>query len=125
MTPGGHFFLPLMNSPTFVTQGYRDRPVFTQVEVVAAVMVIRRDPSDPHASRVLTSKDPDRVVVLGGRMRNLVRPAVSRNTVHKKFGSGYRGDTTVVHSSAFLAVPHRSQRVPMRRDSVGFMAWSG
>lgn len=83
MTPGGRFFLPLMNSPAFVTQGYRDRPVFTQVEVVAAVMVIRRDPSDPHASRVLTSKDSDRVVVLEGQMGNLVKPAVSRNNLIK------------------------------------------
>lgn len=64
-----------MNSATFVPQGYCDCPVFAQVEVVATVVVIRRNPPDPHASRVLTSKDPYRVVVLKGQMGNLVRPA--------------------------------------------------
>lgn len=53
-----------MNSSAFITQGYCDCPVFAQVEVVAIVVVIRRNPSDPHTSRVLTSKDPYRVVVL-------------------------------------------------------------
>lgn len=64
-----------MNSAAFVTQGYCDCPVFAQAEVVAIVVVIRRNPSDPHASRVLTSKDPHRVVVLKGQMGNLVKPA--------------------------------------------------
>lgn len=63
-----------MNSSAFITQGYCDCPVFAQVEVVAIVVVIRRNPSDPHASRVLTSKDPYRVVVLKGQMGNLVKP---------------------------------------------------
>ena len=63
-----------MNSAAFVTQGYCDCAVFAQVEVVAIVVVIRCNPSDPHASRVLTSKDPYRVVVLKGQMGNLVKP---------------------------------------------------
>lgn len=65
--------LPLINSPTFITQGYCDCTVFAQVEVIAIVVVIRRNPSDPHASRVLASKDPYRVVILKGQMGNLVK----------------------------------------------------
>lgn len=68
------FILPLMNSAALVTQGYCDCPVFAQVEVVAVVVVIRCNPSDPHASRVLTSKDSYRVVVLKGQIGTLVKP---------------------------------------------------
>lgn len=35
--------------------------------------------------------------------------------------TGYRGDTTVVHSSAFIAVPHRSQGISVRHECVDFM----
>lgn len=114
--------LPLMNSTAFVAQGYRDCPVFTQVEVVAIVMVIRRNPSDPHASRVLTSKDPNGVVVLKGQTGHLVKLA---GLGPNKFTlDGYRSDSTVVHASAFVAVPHRSQRISTRHDIVGFRACS-
>lgn len=107
-----------MNSTAFVAQGYRDCPVFTQVEVVAIVMVIRRNPSDPHASRVLTSKDPNGVVVLKGQTGHWVKPA----GLGPEEGNldGYRSDTAVVHASAFVAVPHRSQGVPTRHGIVGF-----
>lgn len=60
----GFPFLPLMDSTSLVTQGYGDCSVFTEAEVVAIVMVVGGNPSNPHASRVLTSKDPHRVVVL-------------------------------------------------------------
>lgn len=55
---------PLMDSSSLVTQGYGDCTVFTEVEVVAIVMVVGGNPSNPHTGRVLTSKDPYRVVVL-------------------------------------------------------------
>lgn len=35
--------------------------------------------------------------------------------------AGYRSDTTVVCSSAFVAVPHRSQGISVRHDSVDFL----
>lgn len=60
----GFPFLPLMDPSSLVTQCYGDCSVFTQVEVVAIVMVVGGNPSNPHGSRVLTSKDPYRVVVL-------------------------------------------------------------
>lgn len=47
-----------MDPSSLVTQGYSDCSVFTQVEVVAIVMVVGGNPSNPHGSRVLTSKDP-------------------------------------------------------------------
>lgn len=112
--------LPLMNSTAFVAQGYRDCPVFTQVEVVAIVMVIRRNPSDPDASRVLTSKDPNGVVVLKGQTGHLVKLAgLGPDELNL---DGYRSDTAVVHASAFVAVPHRSQGISTRHDIVGFRA---
>lgn len=57
-----------MDSPSLVTQGYCDCSVFTEVEVVAIVMVVGGDPSNPHASRVLAGEDPYRVVVLQRHM---------------------------------------------------------
>lgn len=53
-----------MDSSPLVTKGHGYRSVFTEVEVVAIVMVVWSNPSDPHASRVLTSKDPHRMVIL-------------------------------------------------------------
>lgn len=53
-----------MNSSTFVSQSYSHCPVFAEVEVVAIVMVVGGYPSNPHTGRVLTCKDPHRVVVL-------------------------------------------------------------
>lgn len=53
-----------MNSPSLVSQGYGDCSVFTEVEVVAIVVVVGGNPSNPHTGRVLTSEDPYRVVVL-------------------------------------------------------------
>lgn len=63
-----------MNSAALVTQGHCDCSVFAQVEAVAIVVVIRRNPSDPHACGVLTSKDSYRVVVLKEQNGNLVKP---------------------------------------------------
>lgn len=60
-----------MNSSPLVTKGYGDRSVFTEVEVVAIVMVVWSNPSNPHASRVLTSKDPHRMVVLEWHVNNM------------------------------------------------------
>lgn len=60
-----------MDSPPLVTKGHGDRSVFTEVEVVAIVMVVWSNPSDPHASRVLTSKDPHRMVVLEQHVNNM------------------------------------------------------
>lgn len=54
-----------MNSSPLVAERHGDRSVFAQVEVVVVVVVVRSYPSNPHASRVLTGKDPHRVVVLG------------------------------------------------------------
>lgn len=62
-----------MNSSAFVAQGDCDCSVFAQVEVVAVVVVVRRNPPDPHPSRVLASEDPDGVVVLRGQMESLVK----------------------------------------------------
>lgn len=62
-----------MNSSAFVSQGDCDCSVFAQVEVVAIVVVVGRNPPDPHTCRVLASEDPDRVVVLRGQMGNLVK----------------------------------------------------
>lgn len=53
-----------MDSSSLVTQGYGDRSVFAEVEIVAKVMVVGGHPSNPHTGRVLTSEDPHRVVVL-------------------------------------------------------------
>lgn len=53
-----------MDASSLVTQGYGDRSVFTEVEVVAVVMVVGGYPPNPHTGGVLTSKDPYRVVVL-------------------------------------------------------------
>lgn len=67
----GFPFLPLMDSTSLVTQGHGDCSVFTEVEVVAIVMIVGGNPSNPHASRVLTSKDPYRVVVLKSDVQDL------------------------------------------------------
>lgn len=67
----GFPFLPLMDSTSLVSQGHGDCPVFTEVEVVAIVMIVGGNPSNPHASRVLTSKDPYRVVVLKSDVQDL------------------------------------------------------
>lgn len=53
-----------MDSSSFVTQCNGDSAVFTEVEVVAVVMVVGGNPSNPHAGRVLASEDPYRVIVL-------------------------------------------------------------
>lgn len=53
-----------MDSSSLITQGYSNCSVFTEVKIVAIVMVVGGNPANPHASRVLTSKDPHRVVVL-------------------------------------------------------------
>lgn len=53
-----------MNSSTFITQGYSDSSVLAEVEIVAIVMVVGGNPSNPHTGRVLTCKDSHRVVVL-------------------------------------------------------------
>lgn len=55
---------PLVYSSSLVTEGYRDCSVFTEVEVVAIVMVVGGNPSNPDAGRVLAGEDPYRVVVL-------------------------------------------------------------
>lgn len=47
---------PLVDSASLVTQGYGDCSVFTEVEVIAIVMVVGGNPSNPHASRVLTGE---------------------------------------------------------------------
>lgn len=60
-----------MNSSPLVSQRHGDRSVFTQVEVVVVVMVVRSYPSNPHASRVLASKDPHRVVVLESQRQEI------------------------------------------------------
>lgn len=57
-----------MDPPTLVSKGNRHRPVLTEVEVVAIVMVVRGDPAHPHAGWILTSEYPDRVVVLQDNM---------------------------------------------------------
>lgn len=46
-----------MDSSTLVTQGYSHSSIFPEVVVVAIVMVVRGDPSNPHTGRVLTSED--------------------------------------------------------------------
>ncbi len=53
-----------MDSSSLITQGHGDCSVFTEVEVVAIVMVVGGNPSNPDAGWVLTSEDSYRVVVL-------------------------------------------------------------
>lgn len=53
-----------MDSSSLVTQGYSDRSVFTEAEIVAVVMVVGGNPSNPHTGGVLPSEDPYRVIVL-------------------------------------------------------------
>lgn len=75
-----------MDSASLITQGYGDRSVFTEVEVIAIVMVVGSNPSNPHAGRVLTGEDSHRVVVLQGHMRELaeVRSRCRKQMVKKK-----------------------------------------
>lgn len=47
---------PLMDSSTLVTQGYGHSSIFPEVVVVAIVMVVGGDPSNPHTGRVLARK---------------------------------------------------------------------
>lgn len=80
----GFLVLPLMDSTSLVTQGHGDCSVFTEVEVVAIVMIVGGNPSNPHASRVLTSKDPYRVVVLKSDMQDLANiQDVARKSIKK------------------------------------------
>lgn len=53
-----------MDSSSLVTQRNGYCSVFTEVEVVAIVMIVGGNPSNPHTGRVLTSEDPHRVIVL-------------------------------------------------------------
>ena len=57
-----------MDPTTLVSQGNCHRPVLTEVEVVAIVMVVGGDPAHPHTGWILTSEHPDRVVVLQDNM---------------------------------------------------------
>lgn len=78
-----------MDSASLVTQGYCDCSVFTEVEVIAIVMVVGGNPSNPHAGRVLTGEDSHRVVVLQGHMKELakVRRRCCKQMVEKKKSS--------------------------------------
>lgn len=58
--------LPLVDAASLVSQGDGDGPCLAQVEVLAVVVVVRRDPAHPHGRRLLSGKHSHRVVVLGG-----------------------------------------------------------
>lgn len=48
---------PLMDTSTLVTQGHSHSSIFAEVVVVAIVMVVGGDPSNPHTGRVLACED--------------------------------------------------------------------
>lgn len=55
---------PFMNTTTFVTQCDSDSSNFTEVEVLAVVMIVRCYPAHPHRCWVLSGKYFHRVEVL-------------------------------------------------------------
>lgn len=56
--------LPLVNSPPLITQGHGHSSGLVEAEVLAVVVIVRRDPAHPHQGGILTGKHSHRVVEL-------------------------------------------------------------